>query len=176
MERKQYQTSPDHFLAKAAALCSKGEKCEFEIRQKLKLWEVSEQNADAVIDYLIAEKFIDNERFTRAFVRDKLKFEKWGKLKISAHLKQKRIPEKLISSVFLEIDKISYKKNLEEILKSKLKTEKEPDKMKLKQKLFRFAASRGFESDLIMQIINKIVSENWFFSNFATCMKILSKP
>jgi regulatory protein len=75
-------------------------------------------------------------------------------------LKQKRIPEKLISSVFSEIDKISYKKNLEEILKSKLKTEKEPDKIKLKQKLFRFAASRGFESDLIMQIINKIVSEN----------------
>ncbi len=160
MEHENLINPPDKYLAKAAALCSKGEKCEYDIRQKLKQWEVSEQNADAVIQYLISEKFIDNQRYTTAFVRDKLKFEKWGKLKISAHLKQKRIPEKLISSVFSEIDKISYKSNLEEILKSKLKTEKEPDKMKLKQKLFRFAASRGFESDLIMQIINKIVSEN----------------
>ncbi len=151
---------PDKYLAKAAALCSKGEKCDYDIRLKLKQWEVSEQNADAVIQYLKHEKYIDNERYARAFVNDKLKFEKWGKLKISAHLKQKQIPEKLISEVFSEIDKNISEKNLEEILKSKLKTEKNPDKMKLKQKLFRFAASRGFENGLILQIVNKIVSEN----------------
>ncbi|MFO7939432.1 MAG: regulatory protein RecX [Bacteroidales bacterium] len=146
-------------LNKAMKVCSKEEKCTFDIRQKLGQWQLPQQNHDQIIDQLIDEKFISDERYVRYFVRDKFKFNKWGKVKISYMLKQKQLPDSLIRQALNEeIPEDLYNQTLKKLVEAKNAQIKESDTQKLKAKLVRFASSRGFESGKVFDVVNKIVS------------------
>lgn len=141
-------------LQRAAALCSSQEQCSSHIRTKLNSWNVSEEDADQIIELLKKEKFLDDARYATFYVRDKYRFNGWGKIKLRVMLRQKEIPAPLIEEALNQIDPEHYKQTCERLISEKSATLKESNQFKRKGKLFRYAAQRGFESDLIHQILS----------------------
>ncbi|MGZ2368968.1 regulatory protein RecX [Ancylomarina sp. YFZ004] len=159
-DKKVKEISYSSALSKMQSICSRQEKCCSDIRKKLENWNLSYDEQDSIIQSLIDHKFLDEKRYTGFYVRDKYKFNKWGRVKISHHLKQKQIPEYIIMEAFDSISEKLYEENLEEILASKMRSTREEDPYKLKAKLYRFAQSRGFESNLILLNIEKLVHKD----------------
>ena len=144
-------------IKKSAALCSKKEMCEFDIRRKCKLWGLDEDESDVVLAYLYKEKFIDERRYTEFYCNDKIKFNRWGKIKVKHHLRAKFINSALIDKVLSEFDYDEYYTIAEELLKAKLRSVKYKDRYELKSKLMNFAASRGFGYDISNDIIDEVI-------------------
>ncbi|MDC1105354.1 regulatory protein RecX [Prolixibacteraceae bacterium] len=143
-------------LSKVAALCSKAEKCVYDIEKKLVLWGLEQDDIDAIIARLIEEKFIDQERFVRYYLKDKLTFNGWGKQKVWFNLQQKRIPSDLFDRLWEEIDKEQYNEQLLMLLHKKRKSIKSDNPWEEKQKLMRYAASRGFQIDDIYRALDAL--------------------
>lgn len=140
-------------LNKAAAYCTLCERCVNEVKTKLTLWGIDTVAQKCIIERLETEGFIDENRYCHAFVNDKLKYNRWGRIKIKAALREKHLPQQLITDAIEEIDETEYCNILNSIIASKRKELKNSDNITAKQKLLRFAASRGFELSLIMQAI-----------------------
>lgn len=149
-ENTLYKTA----LAKVMAICSRREYCIDDIRNKLLAWEVSNSDAEKIISVLIKENFINESRYATAYARDKFKYNKWGKVKIAAHLKSRKIPHDLINSALHIIDNDTYIKFLKELIHGHRKTVKAKNKYELKAKLLRYGLSKGFESSLLYDILN----------------------
>ena len=143
--------------SRATALCSKSEKCISDIRKKLYDWKVESEDHDALIDILIKNRYIDEARFAVYFVRDKYRFNSWGKVKIRYQLQQKQIPSELIDCAMAEIDEAEYRQNLIHALAVKNKSIKSEDIYERRQKLMRFAAGRGFSPDEIVNSLANIL-------------------
>ena len=71
--------SEEAALKKAARYCSTAEHCRAEVAEKLRQWGVPASSAEQILTRLVQERFIDEERFCRAFVNDKHLLAKWGK-------------------------------------------------------------------------------------------------
>jgi regulatory protein len=134
---------------KAATLCSQSEKCRTDILEKLKQWGLSTEAAVPVIDRLISEKYLDDERFARAYVKDKFRFNRWGKQKITFMLRAKEISAEIVEMALAEIEDSDYSEDLRKLIEEKAKTIKAKDKYDKRNKLMRFALGRGFESSQI---------------------------
>lgn len=137
-----------------AALCAQAEHCEQEMRDKMKRWELDEMVQSHVINRLTEERYIDNERYARAFVKDKIRYNKWGRRKVQQALWMKRIDTDIQQRVLDEIDEKEYLDVLRPLLKQKRKSIKAENDYELNQKLVRFALSRGFTFDIIRQCLN----------------------
>lgn len=150
--------TPEQHLAydKAALLCSRSEKCTSEILGKLKLWGLSSEETEPVIEKLKDEKYLDDERFARAFVKDKFRFNHWGKQKIAHILRAKNISPEIQELAFEEIVEDDYSDDLRKLLTDKAKTIKSKDKYDKRNKLMRFALGRGFESDKIYVVLKEL--------------------
>lgn len=153
------QLSAKEAKNKAAALCSKGEKSSGDIRKKLMEWGLDRFEAGAVVEELKQEKFIDDERFVKAYVNDKFKFEKWGRVKIRFQLKQKGLTDDLIRQGLNEIDEEKYVKLLLQTMRDKAKTIKSGDKYEKMGKIIRFAQNRGFEPEYIHRHLNSVIKD-----------------
>lgn len=147
-------------LKNAGVLCSKAEKCSFDIRTTLRRWGLSEEEINNGINFLIKEKFIDEQRYALNFVHDKFRFNKWGKVKIAYMLRQKRIPENLIAESLDCITDEDYQKAIRDMLLVKMKSLKVNNEHELKGKLAVFAQGRGFESEIAYHIAGEIVAQN----------------
>jgi regulatory protein len=143
-------------LAKAMQMCSRRELCISDVETKLESWGAATPDVHKISDTLLKENFINEERFAKAFVRDKFNYNKWGKIKIASHLKAKRIPATVISSALDVIDNDEYVSVLETILKSHKRTIKAKNDYELKAKLIRFGLSRGFESFLLYELLGNV--------------------
>lgn len=141
---------------KAAVLCSKSEKCTAEIQEKLKLWGLSSDESEPIIEKLITEKYVDDERFARAFVKDKFRFNHWGKQKIEYMLRAKKINQEIVELAFEEIEEEGYADELLKLLTDKAKTVKGKDQYDIRNKLMRFAMGRGFESGKIYAALKEL--------------------
>ena len=142
-------------LNKAAALCSAAEKCEWDIREKLRTWEISDSETDKIIAQLKKENFLDENRFAAFFTKDKFRFNKWGRIKIAYSLKMKHISNDIIQEAMSAIDDEEYLATLCEILQSKQKGLKYKDEYDRRAKLTRFAQSRGFEYEIITESLTE---------------------
>lgn len=155
-------TEPELFhiaLSKAMALCSRREYCIEDIRTRLISWKVGVKDIEKILKNLTDEKFIDEKRYSMAYTRDKFKYNKWGKVKIAAHLKEKKITSDKISSALDSIDNEIYIKTIKDLIKSHRKIVKSRSRYEMKGKLMRFGLSKGFESNLLYDIINDIDRE-----------------
>ncbi len=141
-------------LTKAMELCSRREYCSEDIRAKLNSWRVGEGDSEMIISALIKENFINEARYSAAFVKDKFRYNKWGKVKIRANLRLKKIPADLINSALSSIDNELYKKTLEEMLTVHRRSVKAKNQYDLKGKLMRYGLSKGFESELLYDILS----------------------
>jgi len=142
-------------LKKAMYVCSKAEKCKSDIRKKLYDWKAKPEEHDILIKHLEEQQFIDETRYVRFYVKDKFTFNRWGRIKIKMMLFQKQIPEKLVDEAISNITSEEYYEMLKNVIKQKEKQLKETDAYKKKNKLLQFALSRGFETNLILQILDK---------------------
>lgn len=147
-------------LERMRMLCSKSEKCTFDIQQKLETLSLQEADKEWIINQLVKDKFIDNSRYAAFFVRDKFRFNKWGKLKIRQALFMKKLPETIIKEALEEIDQDEYYKLASTLILSKNKEIKDKNIFSRKARLFRFAAQKGFEPDIIYQILNDLPEKN----------------
>ena len=140
--------------------CARSEKCAWDIRKKLKQWELTSPQIEEIIQQLREQKFIDDERYARAFTKDKSRFNAWGKTKITYHLRSKGIAPDVIAEALHEIREEDYKDRLEQILEAKIRSlQPIDDKYKAKAKLVRYAASKGFEPELIYSTIDSLMSQ-----------------
>ncbi len=146
-------------LNKAMAICSKKEYCKSEIVQKLQAWNLEEKYFETLIHQLSEDNFFNEERYAEAFVKDKFRFNKWGKIKIKSHLKLKQIDPEIIDKSLNIIDKEDYLNLIESLAISKKKSIKAKNEFEQKQKLLRFLAQRGFELDLSSEVINRLSTE-----------------
>ena len=144
----------DIALNKLASYCVSAERCKSDLIDKLKRWELPADAIERVIAKLEKEKFIDEERFCRAFVKDKFRFAKWGKKKIAQALYYKNISQSISYKYLDEINQEEYIELLTDLLNAKRKTIRAKDAFELNGKLIRFALSRGFEFEDIKLCIS----------------------
>ena len=136
-------------------LCSRREYCRKEIVDKLISWDCTPTEVCEVVDFLVEQGFLDERRYTEAFAKDKIRFNKWGRVKISYMLRSQDIDRNTIMDVFSEIDEKEYCRLLFDELQKKHRTVR-GNAVEIRGKLFRFAAGRGFEQDIIHEAISKI--------------------
>lgn len=142
-------------LIKVASFCAYQERTLKEVRQKLREWEVIDEDAEPVIKELIAQNYLNEERFARAFAGGKFRVKKWGRLKIRQEMKLKGLSNELIQKGLTEIDGDVYEEVLRDLLEKKVRSLRgEP--LAVKQKTVRFALSRGFESDIVWDLLKTI--------------------
>ena len=144
------KTETDAYLT-LAALCAQAEHCQHEMLEKMRHWELPEEEQARVMQRLISERYVDDERYARAFVKDKVRYNKWGRRKVEQALWQKHIDEDIRQRVLDEVDDEEYLSVLNPLLKQKRKSTKANSDYELNQKLVRFAISRGFTYDIIRQ-------------------------
>ena len=150
---KKEMTEQEAYL-QLAALCAQAEHCQQEMRDKMRRWELDETVQNRIIDRLIKERYVDDERYARAFVKDKIRYNKWGRRKVQQALWMKRIDADIQQRVLDEIDEKEYLDILRPLLKQKRKSIKAESDYELNQKLLRFALSRGFGFDIIRQCLD----------------------
>jgi len=136
--------------------CSRRELCTSEIQLRLKKLEVDDTSIKKIITKLIEENFINEERFVRAYVNDKLKFQKWGIDKIKNALYLKKISAEIIKEVISGIDKSDYILRLTEMAKQKVKYIKANSDFEREQKLLRFLASKGVSGEDAYKVLKNI--------------------
>jgi regulatory protein len=122
--------------------------------EKMRRWELPEEEQARVMQRLISERYVDDERYARAFVKDKVRYNKWGRRKVEQALWQKHIDEDIRQRVLDEVDDEEYLSVLRPLLKQKRKSTKANSDYELNQKLVRFAISRGFTYDIIRQCLD----------------------
>lgn len=148
---------------KAEAYCSMAEHCRAEVLEKLYQWGVSPVWMDGILNHLEQEGYIDHLRYAKAFVRDKYRFNQWGRVKIAQALRQKHLSSAEISPAMEEIDEEEYLSILECLINRKLPGVKAKSAFERNGKLARFAASRGYEMDEILCCLKRIGCDDGAF-------------
>ncbi|UTA67885.1 regulatory protein RecX [Emticicia sp. 21SJ11W-3] len=143
-------------LVKAANYCAYQERTQAEVRERLQQWGVHGDEAEEIIVYLIEENYLNEGRFAKIFAGSKFRVKHWGRKKILHELKARKLSPHVIREAMAEIEDDDYLATLNELISKKrheLRTEKHPQI--LKQKLARYAIGKGYESDLVWEVINK---------------------
>ena len=148
------ETTEQEAYLQLAALCAQAEHCQQEMRDKMKRWGMAPDVQERVIARLVKERYIDDERYARAFVKDKIRYNKWGRRKVQQGLWMKRIDDNIQQRVLNEVDDAEYLAVLKPLLKQKVKSIKAESDYELNQKLVRFAFGRGFTYDIIRQCLD----------------------
>jgi regulatory protein len=143
-------------LNKAMALCAGREYCVSDMAEKLKSWGLGDSDIANITGILEKESFINEKRFASSFVKDKFNQNRWGRMKIAAHLKAKKIPSSIIDEALNSLDREEYESVIRNLLASHRRSVKARNRYELKAKLIRFGLSRGFESSLLYDILNDI--------------------
>jgi regulatory protein len=156
MEQKPKTISESKALSRMANLCARREYCVFDIETKLKRYNLDKETIEKIITRLIKEKYIDEVRYTRGFIKDKIRFNRWGKTKIEFALRQKRVPEDIVAEAFLEYTDEELNNSLQDLLQAKWKTIKGDSDYEKRNKLIRFGLSRGFDMNNILKCIKNI--------------------
>jgi len=144
------------YLNKAMSWCSRRELCKSDVEFRLLKFDLDSSTRNKIIDKLILENFINEERYTRAFVNDKIKFQKWGLDKIKHSLFAKKISADTINSALSEIDNNDYLNRFIQVAKQKYKNIKSETDFEKTQKLLRFLVSKGISASDAYKIINTI--------------------
>ena len=144
-------------LIKAANFCAYQERTHKEVRNKLYELEVFGDKSEVIITWLIENNYLNEERFARLFAGSKFRQKKWGRIKIRQELKMRGVSDYCLKAGMSEINEDDYMVTLQEIIEKKSKDIKESNKLIIKQKLVKFALSRGFENDLVFDVVGKFL-------------------
>lgn len=141
---------------KAEVYCSAAERCPSEVESKLSQWGGTSETIESIMLHLFKERYLDTARYCRAFVRDKYRFNQWGRMKIAQALRMKHLSSDDIDAGMDEIDDEEYHAMLAALLKQKARSIKSATPYERNAKLIRFAAGRGFLMDEVLQHIKQV--------------------
>ncbi|MBO7082742.1 MAG: RecX family transcriptional regulator [Bacteroidales bacterium] len=147
--------SPEQILDKMAKYCAYQERCVKDVTDKLKTFEITSKEREEILNYLIDNRFVDNNRFAKAFVRGKINQSGWGLNKIRFHLIQKGIDKEIIDEAMQSFDEEAYRQRLIEVLNAKAKTVKAANDFEKNRKLAAYAMQKGFEASLIWEVLKE---------------------
>ena len=157
MPQKSDKTlSPDQVLDKMAKYCAYQERCVKDVRDKLKAFDIPQTEKDKILDYLLDNRFVNDERFAKSFVRGKVNQSGWGLNKIRFHLIQKGIAKETIDEALEQTDEDVYRQRLIDILTTKSKTIKGDSDFERKRKLAAYAMQKGFEGNLVWEVLKDL--------------------
>lgn len=148
--------SMDDALAKLQHYCAYQDRCHQEVRKKLLDLGVYGEDLENIIVQLIEEKFLDEERFARSFVRGKFRINKWGRVRIKQELKRRAISDYCIRKGLSEIKEKAYLEQLEHVVLQKANKVKEENDFKKKSKVASYVIGRGYESELVWEMVKKL--------------------
>jgi regulatory protein len=148
--------TPDRVLDKMAKYCAYQERCVKDVSDKLKTFDIPEEEKVKILEYLLDNRFVNNERFATSFVRGKINQSGWGVNKIRFHLIQKGIDKELIDEALGQTDEEVYRQRLIDILKTKAKTVKAATEYEKKRKLAAYAMQKGFEGNLVWEVLKDL--------------------
>ena len=153
--RKTYTI--EEALKKLQNYCSYQERCHQEVQQKLKEMHMIPEAIDFITVQLIQDNFLNEERFAKTYVRGKFIIKKWGRHRLTLELKKKNVSKNNINQALKEIDEQEYIDTFNSLAEKRLKSIKEPNKLKKKKKLTDYLLYRGWESHLVYDKVNKLV-------------------
>ena len=148
--------TPDQVLDKMAKYCAYQERCVKDVRDKLNTYDIPEEEKAKILDYLLDNRFVNDDRFAKSFVRGKINQSGWGVNKIRFHLIQKGIDKELIDEVLGQTDEEFYRQRLVDVLKTKAKTVKADSDFEKKRKLAAYAMQKGFEAALVWEVLKEL--------------------
>ena len=160
MERKKKPMTEEAAYLRLSAQCAAAELCVADVKRKMAYWDMPEGSEERVVAQLLRERFIDENRFAHAFVRDKFRYNKWGKTKIEFELKKKGLKSEDIADALTEIEENASEDVLLKLLKNKLKSTKGNSDYEVFLKLLRFSAQRGFSQEQAHRCLKKIIKED----------------
>ena len=152
MDKKSYTF--EEIKLKMVNYCVYQDRCHYEVEQKMREFLLIPEAKDEILLYLMKENYLNEERFTRSYIRGKFNIKNWGRIKIKIHLKQKGISEKLISKCMDEIDEDDYRKIILQIWNNYYERQKGLKDYQKKSKTIHYLISRGFEYEEILQSIS----------------------
>ncbi len=157
MELSSPSYSFEQALVKMEAWCAYQDRCLFEVQNKLQSWNIDFSVQEKIIEKLILNRFLDEKRFVESFISGKVRIKRWGRIKIKYHLFQKQIDKKLIEQGLKTIDQEIYWDNLVTLATRKSSEIKSTEDLwKAKQKVMIYLASKGYEQDLIYEVVKTI--------------------
>ncbi|MEO8760999.1 MAG: regulatory protein RecX [Bacteroidia bacterium] len=159
MEKEKKYHTPKEALLKIRDWCAYQERCQQEVRDKLYEYGLYSTDVENIIAQLISENFVNEERFAIAFAGGKFRIKKWGRIKIKQELKAKRVSDYCIKKGMAQIEDTEYINTLKRLLTLKAKLITEKNFLKKKQKLVRYALSKGYEQDIVFDVL-KFNEEN----------------
>ncbi len=158
--KKEKEFGLNEIFQKVSSFCAYRERSRQEVLDKLYGLGVSPDIADVIISKLIEENFLSEERFVRSYTGGKFRLKNWGRNKIKFTLSGKGISETEIQKALDEqIDDVTYRKTLKKLLERKFVQTNEPDLFKKQQKVARFGISKGYEGELVWEIVREIFTE-----------------
>ncbi|KUO67374.1 MAG: recombinase RecX [Lutibacter sp. BRH_c52] len=137
--------------------CAYQERCHKEIEQKLHDLQMIPEAKEKIILHLLQHNFLNEERFSKAFARGKFSIKKWGRIKIVNELKFRNISPYNIKTALKEIDDIDYLRTLKKIAEKKWVLIKEPNAFKKRSKMLNYLSSKGYESEIIYEVMNGLI-------------------
>lgn len=143
-------------LNKAMHICSKREYCAFDVREKLKQWDVETRFFDEIVETLFEHNFIDHTRYAEAFVNDKIKFNHWGKVKVRYYLNHKNIENAIIDVCLKAYNQETYLQIASEEIKKKWRKTKANSLFELKNKVAKSIINKGFESGMVFALLDEL--------------------
>lgn len=159
MKKKHTYTEQEAYL-KLSTLCAMGEQCREDVKRKMKRWEMDDDVIERIVARLVKERFIDEERYTKAFVRDKFRYNHWGRIRIEQELRMRHIDDKHIASGLEELKDEDNLHALKEMIQKKRLSVKGKNKYEIKGKLIRFALGRGFAMDDILKVVGHLEDDD----------------
>ena len=154
MTKHQKSFSLQEVQIKIEQFCAYQDRCIYDVKQKLKAYDLSEEDVNVLIEALTKHKFIDEKRYVLSYTRGSYRFKKWGWNKIKVNLMAKKIDDQYLNLAFDEIDQEEYYIMISDELHKKWPTIKGKSDFDKKNKLIRFGISRGYEYDIINDIMS----------------------
>jgi regulatory protein len=145
--------TPEQAGPRARRYCAFQERSQQEVRDKLYGWGLHWKEVEELLAALVSEGYLKEERFAHAFVGGKFRIKKWGRNKIRQALKVKQVSEPLIRQALKSIDETDYRKSLAKILRERSARLKEENPMKRRQSIARYAIQRGFEPEIVWELL-----------------------
>ncbi|MFM7852069.1 MAG: regulatory protein RecX [Flammeovirgaceae bacterium] len=150
---KKKRISPADALKKIQHYCAYQERSHREVRNKLFDYGLFQTEVDEITSTLIAEGFLNEERFAKAFAGGKFRIKKWGRIKIMRELEMLGVSKRNITTGLKEIDEFDYRNTLISLLKKKTQQITDKDTFQLKDRLARYAIAKGYERDLVWEAL-----------------------
>lgn len=159
MAMNRREKTPEQALRSLMNLCVKAERSEFDVRRLLERWGIEAEERQRIVDTLVRERFVDDRRYAEAYVREKVRFSGWGRFKIRAALRAKRIDESIVEEALGQVDGASMREKLEHRLQMKMTRTKARDEYDLRGKLIRYGAGLGFDTDTVLEVVEDLLAE-----------------